>query len=114
LFRGDASKKGYVIRKKVLTLPFKNYEKSSQLFFYLNRSRVARTRKHKLEDILFIAIASIICSAESWNDMEEFGKAKEEWLKTFLSLPGGIPSHDTINRLFSALNPDELGRCFMS
>jgi hypothetical protein len=45
--------------------------------------------------------------------MEEFVKAKEEWLKTFLALPGGIPSHDTFNRVFSALNPEELESCFM-
>ncbi|MDR1645202.1 MAG: transposase family protein [Tannerellaceae bacterium] len=42
---------------------------------------------------MFIAIASIICGAESWYDMEELGKAKEEWLKTFLRLPSGTPSH---------------------
>jgi hypothetical protein len=58
-----------------------------------------------LEDILFIAIASIICGAERWYDMEEFGKAKEEWLKTFLRLPGGISSLDTFNHVFSALEP---------
>jgi hypothetical protein len=51
--------------------------------------------------------------AEDWNEMEEFGKAKEDWLKTFLRLPGGIPSHDTFNRVFSALNPEELKGCFM-
>jgi hypothetical protein len=50
--------------------------------------RVERTREHSLEDILFIAIASVLCGAEGWNEMEEFGKAKEDWLKTFLHLPG--------------------------
>jgi hypothetical protein len=45
--------------------------------------------------------------------MEEFGRAKEDWLKTFLRLTGGIPSHDTFNRVFSALNPVELESCFM-
>lgn len=82
-------------------------------FSSLTDPRVERTREHRLEDILFIAIASIICGAESWNDMEEFGKAKEDWLKTFLVLSGGIPSHDTFNRLFSALDPQELECCFM-
>ena len=67
-------------------------------FSELTDPRVERTKAHMLEDILFIAIASVICGAESWNDMENFGKAKQEWLRTFLRLPGGIPSHDTIQK----------------
>ena len=82
-------------------------------FSSLTDPRVERTREHHLEDILFIAIASVICGGDSWNDMEAFGKAKEEWLKTFLQLPNGIPSHDTFNRVFSALNPEELEGCFI-
>jgi hypothetical protein len=66
-----------------------------------------------LEDILFVTIASIVCGAESWYDMDEFGKAKEEWLKTFLRLPGGIPSHDTFNRVFSAPDPGGLEKGFV-
>ena len=76
--------------------------------------RVERTKAHMLEDILFIAIASVICGAESWNDMENFGKAKQEWLRTFLRLPEGIPSHDTFNRVFSALNSEELESSFIA
>lgn len=83
-------------------------------FSGLTDPRVERTKAHMLEDILFIAIASVICGAESWNDMENFGKAKEKWLRTFLCLPEGIPSHDTFNRVFSALNPDELESSFIS
>lgn len=83
-------------------------------FSELTDPRVERTKVHLLEDILFIAIASVICGAESWNDMENFGKAKEEWLRTFLRLPEGIPSHDTFNRVFSALNPEELESSFIS
>jgi hypothetical protein len=67
-----------------------------------------------LEDILFIAIASIICGAESGYDMEAFGKAKEEWLKIFLRLPGGLPSHDTFKRVFSALEPEEPEKSFIA
>jgi predicted transposase YbfD/YdcC len=82
-------------------------------FSGLTDPRVERTREHNLEDILFIAIASIICGAESWNDMETFGHAKRDWLRTFLQLSGGIPSHDTFNRVFSALNPQELEKSFI-
>lgn len=83
-------------------------------FSELTDPRVDRTKAHMLEDILFIAIASVICGAESWNDMENFGKSKEGWLRTFLRLPEGIPSHDTFNRVFSALNPEELESSFLS
>lgn len=82
-------------------------------FSGLTDPRVERTREHHLDDILFIAIASIICGAEGWNDMEEFGKSKEDWLRSFLQLPNGIPSHDTFNRVFSALNPEELEKYFI-
>jgi len=82
-------------------------------FSSLTDPRVERTREHHLDDILFIAIASIICGAEGWNDMEEFGKSKKDWLQTFLQLPAGIPSHDTFNRVFSALIPEELENCFV-
>ena len=82
-------------------------------FSSLTDPRVERTREHLLDDILFIAISSVICGADGWNDMEEFGKAKHEWLQTFLALPGGIPSHDTFNRVFSALEPTGLENCFL-
>jgi predicted transposase YbfD/YdcC len=82
-------------------------------FSHLTDPRVERTREHDSEDILVIVIASVVCGAESEYDMEEFGKAKEGWLKTFLRLPGGIPSHDTFNRVFSALDPEELEKGFV-
>lgn len=84
------------------------------LFFSgLHDPRIERTKAHLLEDILFIAIASVICGAETWNDMELFGKSKEGWLRTVLRLPEGIPSHDTFNRVFSLLNPKELEEGFL-
>lgn len=83
-------------------------------FSTITDPRVERTREHSLEDILFISIASILCGAESWNEMEEFGHAKKEWLQTFLRLPNGIPSHDTFNRVFSAIDPQELEKSFVA
>jgi hypothetical protein len=55
----------------------------------------------------------MITIGENFTDMETFGKAKYEWLKTFLELPNGIPSHDTFNRVFSAINPDQFLNCFV-
>jgi predicted transposase YbfD/YdcC len=70
-------------------------------------------KEHKLIDILFITIAAVICGAEDWNDIEFYGQEKEEWLKTVLELPSGIPSHDTFNRVFSLIDPAELQKCFI-
>lgn len=75
--------------------------------------RMERTRKHQLIDILFIAVCTIICGGESFTDMEEFGEAKQEWLGKYLELPHGIPSHDTFGRVFSLLDPQAFGDCFM-
>ena len=61
--------------------------------------RVNRTKDHDLIDVLIIAICALLCAGESFNDMEDFGKAKEDWFRTFLGLRNGIPSHDTFNRV---------------
>jgi len=75
--------------------------------------RVDRTKSHKLLDILVISICTLLCCGESFNDMEEFGNAKYDWLKTFLELPNGIPTHDTFNRVFAALDPQHFLACFL-
>jgi predicted transposase YbfD/YdcC len=74
--------------------------------------RVDRTKLHKLQDIIIIAICAVICGAETWVDIENFGKERKEWLSIILELPNGIPSHDTFNRVFAQLNPQELEHCF--
>ena len=76
--------------------------------------RLDRTKDHDLIDILVIAVCTLLCAGESFNDMEEFGHAKEDWFKTFLTLRNGIPSHDTFNRLFAALDPKKFLECFLS
>lgn len=79
----------------------------------LEDPRIERTRRHELLDILTIAICGVICGADSWVDVELFGKSKREWLAKFLKLPNGIPSHDTFGRVFSRLDPDKFQSCFM-
>jgi len=64
---------------------------------------------HSLPEVLFIALAAVLCGAESFTDMEEFGKAKEDLLRQILPLKHGIPSHDTFNNVFRALDPQALG-----
>jgi predicted transposase YbfD/YdcC len=89
-------------------------ENPLKYFAELRDPRVERTREHLLEEILLIAIAAILSGADSWNEIEDYGDAKMDWLKTFLKLPGGIPSHDTFNRVIAALDPEELERGFVA
>ena len=76
--------------------------------------RVERTRLHPLPNILIIALLAMICVGEGWEDMEEFGLAKEAWLGTFLDLRNGIPSADTFRRVLSAVDPKAFNACFIA
>ncbi len=75
--------------------------------------RVARTRRHGLLDIVAIALCAVICGADSWVEVERFGRAKEGWFRSFLALPNGIPSHDTFGRVFAALAPAAFEAAFL-
>jgi predicted transposase YbfD/YdcC len=80
----------------------------------LKDPRIERTKKHLLLDIIGLTICAVICGADGWQDIEEYGRAKIQFLKKFLALPNGIPSHDTIERLFQRIKPAAFERCFRS
>jgi hypothetical protein len=82
-------------------------------FADLTDPRIDRTRLHELLDIVAIAICAVVAGADSWDDIEEFARTKHDWFKTFLPLPHGIPSHDTIARVVARLDPDEFPRGFL-
>jgi predicted transposase YbfD/YdcC len=81
-------------------------------FVDLKDPRVDRTKYHRLLDILGISLCATLSGADSFVAIEQFGHAKVKWLKTFLELPNGIPSHDTIGRVFAAIDPEMFARCF--
>jgi predicted transposase YbfD/YdcC len=83
-------------------------------FGSLRDPRLERTRLHQLSDILVIAICAIICHVDSWEYVEAYGHAKEVWLRTFLELEHGIPSHDTFNRVFARLDARQFEACFVN
>jgi predicted transposase YbfD/YdcC len=85
-----------------------------EYFATLPDPRIERCRRHKLIDIVTIAICTLLCGGEGFTDMEEFGHSRREWLETFLELPSGIPSHDTFGRVFARLAPAEFAACFES
>ena len=78
------------------------------------RSAHAPNQRHELIDILVIAVCAVICGADGWEDIEEYGKAQAEWLAQVLDLPHGIPGHDTFRRVLSRLDPEELTECFIA
>ncbi len=91
--------------------------KESSLLAYfgdLPDPRIERCKRHQLLDIIAIGICAVICGADSFVEMEEFGRAKREWFETFLELENGIPSHDTFRRVFGKLKPSEFQRCFLA
>src|SRR5882672_791427 len=95
----------------------KNAETQSILDYFANLPDPRRdneNRRHQLIDIIAIAILATICGAEHFTEMEEWGEANTDWLRTFLELPNGIPSHDTFGNVFARLDPGEFKKCFIS
>jgi predicted transposase YbfD/YdcC len=80
-------------------------------FENLTDPRIERTRRHELFDLVVVALCGTIAGADTWTDIERFGRARLDWLRTFLRLAGGIPSHDTFGRVFAMLDPAGLVAC---
>jgi predicted transposase YbfD/YdcC len=82
-------------------------------FSKVSDPRIERTKRHKLIDIICLAICAVICGADNWVDVENFGHQKLAWLQSFLELPNEIPSHDTFGRVFALMNPEEFQKSFL-
>lgn len=83
-------------------------------FAVLPDPRREHGRRHNLWDIIALTICAVVSGADSWVEVEEYGLQKQDWLETFLELPGGIPSHDTIGRVFSLIDPLRFQECFLA
>jgi len=99
-------KKAIVIDEDMTTASILEY------FASVPDPRVERSRLHPLASVLVLSLCAVICGANSFVDIEYFGRAREGWLRTFLDLPNGIPSHDTLGRIFAHLNPKGLEQAF--
>lgn len=83
-------------------------------FESLAEPRTSYLVEHPLLDIVALTICAVTCGAETWEDIEAYGHSKQAWLKTFLALPSGIHSHDTIARVFALMESTQLQECFAS
>src|SRR5688572_26002628 len=82
-----------------------------QFFESVPDFRLNRKKRHKLGDILMLSLCAVLSGADDFEDMQMYGKQKEDFLRTFLALPNGIPSHDTINRVYNRLDKDKFADC---
>ena len=81
-------------------------------FTELADPRREQGRIHRLDEIIFISICAVICGADSWEEIASYAHSKIDWLQTVLTLPGGVPSHDTFRRVFCLLDPLAFQECF--
>lgn len=90
------------------------YESLQECFGGLEDPRSEINRVHRLMDMVVITICAVICGADDWEAVAEYGEAKQGWLSSFLALPEGIPSHDTFWRVFRRLNGEQFQQCFLA
>lgn len=83
-------------------------------FACLDDPRIGRNKRHYFGEILFMALAAIICQCEGFDDMARFARLRKPWLKRFLKLPNGTPSNDTFRRVFTAIDPAKFNECFIA
>jgi predicted transposase YbfD/YdcC len=103
-------------QKQTDLLPSRNLLNTSffEHFANLKYPRIERSKEHLLKDIIAIAILAVLSGADGWVAIEAYGNAKYEWLKSFLELPNGIPSHDTFSRVFARIEPQQFQESFLS
>jgi predicted transposase YbfD/YdcC len=90
----------------------KKQQPITHYFLSITDPRIERSKAHKLIDIIMVAICAVIAGCDTWVDIEDFGHDREEWLRSFLELPNGIPSHDTFGRVFSLIDPKQFQTSF--
>lgn len=94
--------------------PYGASDHDQPAFATLPDPRIDRCKQHHLIDIVTIAICAVISNADGWLDIEAYGRAKETFLRQFLDLPHGIPSHDTFGRVFARLDPSAFQTAFLA
>ncbi len=93
-------------------MPAADWPEGFVAFAVIHDSRLDRPLRHSLVEIVVIAIAATVAGADSWTQVAQWGRTKEAWLRTFLALPHGIPSHDTFGRVFAVLDPQQFAACY--
>lgn len=84
-----------------------------EIFSAIPDPRIERKKLHQLVDMFVAALCSVLSGAETWTEVEEFSKMQIDWLRKFVPLENGVPSHDTFSRVFSLIDPEEFGNCFL-
>ena len=97
-----------------MTLAESPIEAMAEHFSCVEDPRAERNKRHLLLDIIVIAICAVICGADGWVAVEQFGRAKQKWLSQWLELANGIPTHDTFGRVFARLDPEQFQKAFLS